>query len=133
MPTICLADLTEAQKRAYILADNRLAEKAGWDPELIALELATISQLDIDFDLADTGFETPEIDLLLGASGASGPGDAADDIPEIDRTKPTVSRLNDLWILGQHCLLIDTSLQAPEIRISPHSSTLTMRGFSLAH
>ena len=57
--------MTEAQKRAYILADNRLAENAGWDQELLALEvLKYIAESDLDFDLTVTGFETAEIDLL---------------------------------------------------------------------
>lgn len=105
VPTICLADLTEAHKRAYALADNKLAENAGWDPELIALELAYISELDIDFDLTVTGFETAEIDLLLEAGQAHGQGDEADNLPEIDGTNPTVTRPNDLWNLGGHQLL----------------------------
>lgn len=68
VPTICLADMTEAQKHAYVLADNKLAERAGWNSELVTLELAYISELDVDFDLAHTGFETPEIDFLLGTT-----------------------------------------------------------------
>jgi DNA modification methylase len=105
VPTILLADMSEAQKRAYILADNKLAENASWDPELLALEFAYISKLDIDFDLTLTGFETAEIDILLEAPAAHGPDDEADHVPEIDGTRPTVSRPNDLWLLGKHKLL----------------------------
>ena len=65
VPTIRLAELSEAQKRAYAIADNRLAELAGWDRELLALELRYISELELDFDLELTGFEMAEIDLLL--------------------------------------------------------------------
>ena len=65
VPTIRLAEMSEAQKRAYALADNRLAEAAGWDRELLALELRYISELELDFDLELTGFEMAEIDLLL--------------------------------------------------------------------
>ena len=64
VPTIRLDQMTEAQKCAYIIADNRLAENAGWDRELLALELSYITELEIDFDLTITGFETAEIDLL---------------------------------------------------------------------
>ena len=65
VPTIRLDRLTEAQKRAYLLADNRLAENAGWDRELLALELQYLDSLELDFDLTITGFETADLDLLL--------------------------------------------------------------------
>ena len=57
VPTIRLDHMTEAEKRAYIIADNKLAENAGWDPELLALEFKYISELDVDLDLSVTGFE----------------------------------------------------------------------------
>jgi hypothetical protein len=56
--------MTEAQKRAHVIADNRLAENAGWDRELLGLELQYLSDLDLDFDATITGFETAEIDIL---------------------------------------------------------------------
>ena len=65
-PCVRLEHLTEAQKRAYILADNKLAEKAGWDREILAIELQHLTTLDLDFDVTVTGFEMAEIDLLLG-------------------------------------------------------------------
>lgn len=65
VPTVCLAGLGEAGKRAYALADNRVALDAGWDAELVRLELAYIAELDLQFDLTLTGFETAEIDLAL--------------------------------------------------------------------
>ena len=68
VPTIRIEDLSEAEKRAYILADNKLAELAGWDVEILTLELQGLLALDIDFDMTVTGFETPEIDLLIGLS-----------------------------------------------------------------
>ena len=105
VPTIRLADMTEAQKRAYALADNRLAENAGWDQELLALELHYISELDIDFDLTVTGFETPEIDLFLNPPDAGDSGDEPDDVPAVDNAKPSITRPGDLWILGEHHLL----------------------------
>ncbi|HEV7480455.1 MAG TPA: ParB/Srx family N-terminal domain-containing protein [Roseiarcus sp.] len=80
VPTIRLDHMTDAQKRAYIIADNKLAENAGWDRELLALEL---KELSLNFDITLTGFEMPEIDLLLGELGGSG-SDAADEIPEVD-------------------------------------------------
>ncbi len=105
VPTIRLADMTEAQKHAYILADNKLAENAGWDNELLAIELNYIAELDIDFDLTITGFETAEIDLLMDAPDVAGGGDEADESCDVDRTQPAVSRPGDLWLLGRHRLL----------------------------
>src|ERR1700737_590075 len=65
VPTIRLDQMTEAQRRAYIIADNRLAENAGWDRELLALEMQYLDSLELDFDLTITGFETVDIDLLI--------------------------------------------------------------------
>jgi len=102
LPTIRLKDMSEAQKRAYALADNKLAELAGWDPELLALELRYISELDIDFDVTATGFETAEIDLLLETGGTD---DKADEVVEPPAPGQTVTRPRDLWELGEHRLL----------------------------
>jgi DNA modification methylase len=104
VPTCQLSHLSEAEKRAYILADNKLAEKAGWDKELLAIELQGLIELEVDVEL--TGFETAEIDFILEeareASGAaSGPEDAA---PE-PSPGPAVSQAGDLWLLGAHRLL----------------------------
>jgi ParB-like chromosome segregation protein Spo0J len=63
VPTVRLSHLSEAETRAYVLADNKLAEKAGWDRELLAIELQGLIQLDVDIEL--TGFEMAEIDLIL--------------------------------------------------------------------
>jgi DNA modification methylase len=104
VPTVRLSHLSEAEKRAYVLADNKLAEKAGWDRELLAIELQGLIELDVDVEL--TGFEMAEIDLILEeareASGnASGPDDA---VPE-PLLSPAVSQTGDLWLLGSHHLL----------------------------
>jgi DNA modification methylase len=103
IPTCRLSHLSEAEKRAYILADNKLAQAAGWDKELLAIELQGLIELDLDIEL--TGFETAEIDLILEEAGeatgtASGPEDAA---PE-PSAGPAVSQLGDLWLLGPHRL-----------------------------
>jgi len=65
VPAIELSSLSEDQIRAYILADNRLSEKAGWDASILAIELQHLLTVDLDFDLTCTGFEVPEIDLIL--------------------------------------------------------------------
>lgn len=104
VPTCQLLHLSDADKRAYILADNKLAEKAGWDRELLAIELQGLIELDVDIEL--TGFETAEIDFILEetreASGApTGPEDKA----PAPSPGPAVSQTGDLWLLGKHRLL----------------------------
>jgi hypothetical protein len=100
VPTIRLERMSETEKRAYVIADNKLAENAGWDRELLALELEYLSELNLDFDLTVTGFESAEIDLLIGEAGAT--DDALDELPAVDESAPPVSRSGDLWILGRH-------------------------------
>jgi DNA modification methylase len=104
VPTCRLSHLCETDKRAYLLADNRLAEIAGWDRELLAIELQGLIELDVDIEL--TGFEMAEVDLILEEAGeasgaASGPQDQA---PE-PSPGPAVSQTGDLWLLGSHHLL----------------------------
>ncbi len=65
VPVLVISHLTPAQKKAYILADNRLAELSGWDKDLLKIEIEEINQLNCNFDLTLTGFDTPEIDVLL--------------------------------------------------------------------
>jgi ParB/Sulfiredoxin domain len=103
VPTVRLAHLSEAEKRAYILADNRLAEKAGWDREILAIELQAL--VDLDFEVELTGFETAEVDLILEeANEAVGTGGCEDEIPTYG-AGPAVTRPGDLWNLGPHRLL----------------------------
>jgi DNA modification methylase len=104
VPTCRLSHLSEADKRAYILADNKLAERAGWDKQLLAIELQGLIDLDVEIEL--TGFAMPEIDIILEdareAEGAStGPEDT---VPQYS-SGPAVTRVGDLWLLGNHRLL----------------------------
>jgi DNA modification methylase len=101
VPTIRVEHLTPLQIRAYRLADNKLADGAGWDTDLIKIELNEIINLDPDVDLEITGFETAEIDLLTALSNAT--TDPADALPEVG-AQP-ISRVGDLWVLDQHKLL----------------------------
>lgn len=104
LPVVRIEHLTEAQKRAYVIADNRLAEKAGWDADILKLELGELSALDLSFDLEITGFETAEIDFLIDSNTASVKEDPAEDIPNISGGNP-VTRPGDLWLLGDNKLL----------------------------
>lgn len=104
IPTLALSHLSEAEKRAYVLADNKLALNAGWDREILAIELQGL--VDLDFDVELTGFSLAEIDFVLDEATDSNPDapDAADDtVPEING--PAVSRMGDVWILGRHKLI----------------------------
>ena len=104
VPTVRLSHLSDADKRAYVLADNRLAEKAGWDRSLLATELQGL--IDIGFEVELTGFEMAEIDLLLDESlEAAGLTPMADDQLPTQSKEPPITRLGDLWTLGGHRLL----------------------------
>ena len=102
VPCLRLEHLSEAQKRAYILADNKLAEKAGWDREILRIELQHLTTLELDFDVTITGFEMAEIDVLLGEAEAK---PDADDVVPPPADGPAVTRLGDLWQIGGHRLI----------------------------
>ena len=111
VPCVRLEHLNEAQKRAYILADNRLAEKAGWDRETLAIELQFLTEFEVDFDVTVTGFEMAEVDLLLGGSAQSDAmADPADAVPET-ALGPAVTRPGDIWLIGRHRLICGDSLE----------------------
>jgi hypothetical protein len=104
VPTVRLSHLSEAERRAYILADNRLAEKAGWDREILAIELQAL--IDLDFEVELTGFETAEIDLCLEeAKEAAGEACGPEDVIPAYAGVQAISRPGDLWVLGPHLLL----------------------------
>lgn len=117
VPCIRLGHLSEVQKRAYILADNKLALNAGWDEAMLALEL---SALEIDgFDLDLVGFDPGELEILL--DGHSEPGKAgADTEPEIDRAEELREKwgveTGQLWQLGEHRLLCGDSTNADDVK-----------------
>src|SRR3954471_2127055 len=103
VPTVRLSHLNEADKRAYILADNKLAENAGWDREILAIELQAL--VDLDFDFETIGFDSAQIDGILedateGSGGFPGPEDNTPEYPQNPTTKT-----GDLWVLGKHRLL----------------------------
>ena len=103
VPTIELAHLSEAERRAYVIADNRLAELAGWDRDILTIELQSLAEIELDFDLEITGFETAELDLLL--DGDADEGEDPDDIlPETQADAP-VTQPGDIWLLGNHRLI----------------------------
>ena len=116
IPCVFAEHLTDAQKRAYILADNRLALNAGWDEEMLSVELSDLQGN--AFDLSLLGFSDAEMNKLMG-----GMENAKDDDFDVDAElrKPTVSKLGDLWLLGNHRLVCGDSTQ-------PETYTLLMDG-----
>lgn len=108
IPVLFLDWLTAEQKRAYVIADNRLAEKAGWDRKLLAIELGEL--MSIDFDATLTGFEMREIELIIDA-GAQPVDDLP--VPQADAAARSVCQPGDLWQLGPHRLLCGNALDGP--------------------
>jgi DNA modification methylase len=107
VPTILLENLTEDEIRAYVLADNRLAEKAGWAKEILAIELQHLITIDETIDVTVTGFEIPEIDLILQQVKAE---QDKDDVVDIDDAAQAVTQTGDLWLLGKHRILCSNAL-----------------------
>lgn len=112
VPTVALSHLTEAERRAYVLADNKLALNAGWDREILAIELQGL--IDLEFDVEITGFSLAEVDFVLDhASDADpdGTDEPEDAVPA--HAGAAVTRRGDLWLLGRHRLLCgDTRIEA---------------------
>ena len=105
VPCIALQHLSEVQKRAFILADNKIALNAGWDEELLALELKEILTLDETFDLEVTGFSIAETDQLIDGLSVEEPDNPEDDALPAHLDGPPITRSGDLWQLGTHRLL----------------------------
>ena len=102
VPVIRFEHLSEAQKRAYLIADNQLALQAGWSEELLAQELAWLRNESFDLDLV--GFDATELERLLAiVDGESASDEAEDEVPE--PPEEPVSKPGDLWVLGNHRLL----------------------------
>ena len=111
VPSIRLTHLTDAQKKDYVIADNKLALNAGWDDEMLAVELTDLKDMGFDLDL--TGFSTDEIEALLAPTGTEGLTDE-DAVPEVPEAPVTV--LGDVWLLGKHRVMCgdSTSIDAVE-------------------
>ncbi len=123
-PCLRIEGLSPDELRAYRLADNRLAELAGWDEQIVTIELQHLTSIDLDFNIEVLGWNMPVIDIMFDAH-ASAPGnlddapDAADDIPA-EGTR-AVSRIGDLWLLGRHRVLCSSAL-------NPVAYTVLLKG-----
>ena len=106
VPCLRLSHLSEAQKRAYIIADNKLAMNAGWDESVLALELGELE--DLGFDLELTGFDVDELKELFASNEATPEGETdADDVPEV--REEAISKPGDVWLLGKHRIMCGDS------------------------
>jgi DNA modification methylase len=109
IPAVRASHLSESQKRAFVLADNRLAELASWNAKSLKRELQFLSELDIDYDFLALGFDTAEIDFILADDDEA--DDRANALPQT-LDVPTVSRPGDLWQLEQHRLYCGSALES---------------------
>ena len=120
VPCLRLEHMTQAQKRAYVLADNKLALNAGWEEEILAEELQALLNLDIGFDVSVTGFSIPEIDTLIDGLAPEEPGNPAEDVLPAHDGEPRC-RSGDVWQLGPHRLICGDALD-------PHTVAALMDG-----
>lgn len=110
VPCIELKGLTEAQKKAYIIADNKMALNAGWDEELLKLELENLKELDFDLDL--TGFDTSELDAILDCE-LEEKEIIEDEVPEVPEEPK--AKLGDIYQLGNHRLMCGDSTKEEDV------------------
>jgi hypothetical protein len=119
VPTICLEHLTDAQRLAFMIADNRLTENSTWDVRLLGEQLQILSTANLDFDMEITGFEMAEIDIYIEGLKAEDTAahDPADDVPDSESVV-SVSKPDDIWCLGKHRL--QCNCRNPDVRPCSH-------------
>lgn len=113
VPCLYIEHLSSAQKRAYVLADNKIALNATWDEDLLAEELKVLSEIDLGFDLEATGISVAEIDNLIDAPEPEEAGDPRDDV--LPKRVQRRVQLGDIWQLGNHRLICGDSLDSDTI------------------
>ena len=111
VPCIVLDHLTEAQRRAYVIADNKLALNAGWDEDLLKLELSALDQ--IGFDLSVIGFDADELSGLVIDEDIAGGLTDEDDVPEV--AEIPISKQGDIWLLDNHRVMCGDSTSADDV------------------
>jgi len=110
VPCIVLPLMSQAKEHAYVLADNKLALNAGWDEDILALELKSLMEMDTDFNISLTGFSIAEIDMVLDVASPEEPNDPDDDILPACIGDLTQSYEGDIWQLGPHRLICGDAL-----------------------
>ena len=113
VPCIVLDHLSEAQRRAYVIADNKLALNAGWDEDLLKLELSALDK--IGFDLTVVGFDADELSGLVIDEDIAGGLTDEDDVPEV--TENPVSKVGDIWLLGEHRVMCGDSTNGGDVAL----------------
>ena len=111
VPTLRLSHLSAEERRAYVLADNKLALNAGWDMEILSIELQAL--VDLDFDVTLTGFSLAEVDLTIDQAREAATDGPEDRIPEL--ADDPVTRTGDLWQLGEHRLLCGDARSSDDV------------------
>ena len=116
VPCLRIEHMSPAQKRAYVIADNKLALNAGWDDDILAEELNALLDIpDLDFDIGVIGFETAEIDSLIEGLKPEETGDPKDDaLPDIASRRVA---LGDIWQLGSHRLICGDALDSSTLQM----------------
>jgi DNA modification methylase len=110
VPTLRLSHLSPAERRAYILADNKLALNADWDSSLLAIELQSVLDMGLDAELM--GFSTTEVDIILEAADKASPASERDERDDVTpSTGRAVTRRGDVWLLGRHRLICGDALE----------------------
>ena len=127
VPVVTVDHLSEAETRALRIADNKLAELSDWNEEALRIELAELMDLsfagELDFDLDITGFELPEIDIIISAAE---PAQESETVSEPDRETPSVTRPGDLWVLGDHQILCGNALELNSFEVVLGKDTARM-------
>lgn len=111
LPVVRVTGLTEGQKRAYRIADNRIAETAEWELSFLAQEFKDLSSAAFEIDVTVTGFDMGEIDVMIAEHAPSAKADEADVLPAIDPGRPIIAKTGDIWQLGSHRLMCACSLE----------------------
>ena len=126
VPCVRLEHMSAAQKKAYIIADNKLALNAGWDEELLALELKELLAIDDGFAIGITGFTIAEVDGLIEGLSVEEPGSPREEVlpPVVDG--PAVTGLGDVWRLGKHRLICGDSLSSDVVGLLMAGETAQM-------
>ena len=109
VPTLTIRGLTDAEKRLYVLADNRMSDLSSFDMEILQSHFLEIAQSEVDVEI--TGFSTGEVDLIIeGSQTQDGKADPEDDIAELTSAAASVSVVGDCWSLGGHRLICGDAL-----------------------
>lgn len=112
IPVVRATHLSEADKRAFMIADNRLAELATWDQQALRRELSFLSDLDIDYDFSPIGLDTGQVDFIIdGGMEADDRADTLPSVPDVPVSKPC-----DLWLMGEHRVVCGSALDPSSYR-----------------